>query len=496
MKNRLPRILVPMDFQACFPLVAFWVKRPVLLVLACMVAAIPLGLVVGPVAAGAVFCLATPLVALGLESRLTSRFLLPPFTSYCLWGALGLGIGVPLYSAGLGNEWARPYFLMQLVYLLTLPLAWAGYWLGGWRKAQSKIPKDEFDFLRGGPPSAPVLGLAWVAISYTLVLLAVRLNFGFLDQGYAFVQPPRWAMVLGLVPRLDLLGFFFLPLAFREARKAVKIMLGLMVLGVFLLAMVTGNRGTLLYPALFLFSGGYFFRIQNSKHWQKAALTFAFLAFAYVTVVLFFRANPAFGSAHTFAAKIQLFSQTVANPIPDGDWRGWMRPVGYSFFGVEDAKVYANVPRRIPLVGWDGFSAIPWTWIPSFFVPDKPLVLDADVVAGSVQDPPIPKMVGHGISLSADAYRRFGWWGVVPAVLAAFVAYGWLAGFLLTRSARNPAFQAGCLAFVITFFQSPPLGTLLTTWHTFAYNIPKNILALWLVCHLIQKISPAERRPC
>ena len=91
-----------------------------------------------------------------------------------------------------------------------------------------------------------------------------------------------------------------------------------------------------------------------------------------------------------------------------------------------DSLVYELTPSGIPHAKFDGFNAIPYTFVPTFIKRDKPILLDSNPLlwryTGVIDKP------GKAITLPADAYRRFGWFGV-PIFVAFFMwVYGVLCG--------------------------------------------------------------------
>jgi hypothetical protein len=159
---------------------------------------------------------------------------------------------------------------------------------------------------------------------------------------------------------------------------------------------------------------------------------------------------------------------------------------GYSFYGLEDAKVYALTPVPFPHAGFSGFRAIPLTWIPTTLVKNKPRLLDAEEVVGSYDTPP-GQAIGTTISLTADAYRRFGWIGIPLVVLIAFAIYGALARWMMTWWQHCSLFGWVLLLLTMTFFWSRPFWTILGTWWVFSYDTPKQLLATAAICWVVSK---------
>jgi hypothetical protein len=159
---------------------------------------------------------------------------------------------------------------------------------------------------------------------------------------------------------------------------------------------------------------------------------------------------------------------------------------GYSFFGLEDVQVYALTPSPVAHAGFSGFGAIPLTWIPTTLAKNKPRLLDAETIV-MTYGTPAGWATGLSISLTADAYRRFGWTGIPLVVLVAFGIYGAIIRWMLTWWQYGTLWGWALLFFTMTFFWSRPFGTILGTWWRFFYDTPKQLLATAVLCFLVSK---------
>lgn len=445
------------------------------------------GFFLGPVIGLGISCLGMPLFSLCLERKALDRLLVPPFTIHVFWGALGCGLGVPMLSLLDPPEWKDSYLKIQLVFLACLPVGWACYNLGGWRKVSAAaLPQAE----KSGGAGLTVLAWSWFLASCFLQLTRSSLGLDNRGAGNPSMQlgwdPFGLTFFLGIFPRLEFLGYFFVPFLWGVSKRTGKIIL-LLLLGLVLArSLLTGARGLVLYPTCFILLGAYFFRSRDTARFEKTALAIILGSLGVVVAILVYRTSPFYlpgnsGRPKPALADFRLVSQEQ------------IRLSGYSFHGVEDVKVYELFPKKIPLAGWENFRAILFTWVPSYFVRKKPVLLDGDRVAGSVQEPRLEKLSGHGISMAADSYRRFGWWGIFPTVAVAFFLYGCLVRWLLNRPRPGSLFSWGTLALAVGFFQGQPFGgSLLSTWHLFFYSLLKHLAVLWLGCLFLEWICRAR----
>jgi hypothetical protein len=152
---------------------------------------------------------------------------------------------------------------------------------------------------------------------------------------------------------------------------------------------------------------------------------------------------------------------------------------GLALLGVADYEVYPQTPELIPHAGWDGFNAVALVWFPTFFMPDKPNLIDGNYIMSQYLDYEIGRGTAATISLPADLFRRFGWLGVGVGMPLAFVAYGALSYFCYAVFLyRNFVIGTILVLYTASFFSSLPLQTLLTTWWNFAYDLPRHLIVL------------------
>lgn len=481
---------LPADFKTSFPILSWWVARPWAVLALAGMCGIFLGWIYGPIFGLAALCLSAPLMGMALERKVLGRILIPPFTAYCFWAGLGTGFGVPIVYFCDGERWLQPFVTVQAAFLFTLPLAAASYFLGGWRKVEEIKLIGEVSFCPGSAPG-PCLWLAWGWFLYSAFIQLVQVGVGLEDRSLANPiwspswNPYGWTFFLRIFPQAEFLGYTFAPFLWRAGTWKSRICLGLLLGVVLAMNFSTGARGLVIYPLMFLFLGAYLFRASSSPAYEKFLL--GLLALGVVGTWILYQSRVGGSSGKP------LLVERVKNltDIRPGSWKETrrVRAFGYSFLGVEDARVYARVPQEVPYVGWAGFRAILFTWVPSYFARHKPILLDGARAAGSVCDPPVRELRGHGLSLSADSFRRFGpvgWFVVIPLY---FLAYGCLARFLLRARPGQPALSLGFLVFCMGFFHSHPFCTVLTTWHSFAYNLPKHIVVLAAVCWIFNRMD-------
>lgn len=485
-------------FRACFPVLSWLVFRPQITGVLALTIALLLYRTMPLVSLG-VLCLWTVPVSLFLERRLLDRMLFPPFTAVVCWGALGAAVGVPvMYSSSYFAEFYRVYGVenwlpvleaVQGAYLFAFPFGWLGYSAGGFRRI-APIRGDGFLTGISVDTREKLLMLGWILFLITVVLLAAKSLTGVEDRSIPLLPEnlvraassgPR--LLLNLLPKFGMMGFVFVPILWKSHRARGRCVL-IVLLGIYsCFALASGSRGLFLYMVFFIFMGGYLFRQHDTPKFEISLLVIIAVGALLTSMLLAYRTSQDFTqtrSKDVLSRLTLLFKPSIyhnSSPSPESIYR-----FGFSLFGYDDAIIFALTPARIPRAGFDGMSAVVWTWIPTTVCPGKTPLLDAEHITGSYEVPPVDKRPGTNISLAADAYRRFGWLGIPPVVFAGFFLYGLACQWMISFWRKGTVFGWSLLVFSMMYFWSRPFGTLLGTWWSFFYDTPKHLLALYCVC--------------
>ena len=460
---------------------------------------------ISPLLALSPLCIWTAVMSFYLERRVIDRLLFPPFTAVTCWAALGTAIGIPIMNSqiqysermmGFGvQDWDLPMLTIQIVYLLSFPFAWIGYYYGGFRKVEHINYSSLFDGMTT-LMTKKLLVIGWVFFLISVFTLVIRVRAGLENKDQGVVNIHAYGafqmtlhLILSIAPKWSVLGFIFTPYLW-DVKGVVGKLIILLLLGLyFIVALTTGSRGYILYPCCLMLTGYYFFRRRDFWKTEALIVILAILALFTVFVIYAYRNTNEYRSAkgsdiikryHAFNNIEKNYKKSKLRPEAAFD-------LGYSFYGFEDVKVFALSPEPVSHTGFSGFKAIPLTWIPTTIVKNKPKLLDAEFVVESYNKEP-RNTNGLGISLTGDAYRRFGWIGIPVVVLIAFAIYGFIAHYILSWWRHGTLWGIILLCFSMTFFWCRPFGTVLGTWWAFFYDIPKQLLATGMLCFFVSKI--------
>jgi len=497
-----------LKFQNCFPGASAVIRRPGLTLLVAgglSFLAWPLGTVfmLAPL------CLWTLLGSLFLERRLLDALIFPPFTSTIFMPALGTGIGLPALVLLYGHpESVEAYSAVQFAHLFAFPCAWFGY------RATFGPVEDLVPGLDGSSASScPLLrpfALGWLALAILLFLTKVLLGWegrgaplpSLNPAGLFFFEP---AKLLNLFPLFIDAPFFFVRFLgsakFGTRQQAV---LGALLAAYFFAALGTGSRGDLIYPMLFILAGCFFFRVKDSVRFEKIGLCLLFCFLVIGWIGLNIRSFYLLQGIDSRRPDLRLFSlrEFIATPEPRGRHAA-VATFFTSLYPWYDSRVFARTPKEIPHAGWEGWQAILYTPVPHLLMPNKPSLFDMETIYQRYCSEAQlqyhahrgePAGSGSILSIQADAYRRFGWWGIAPVLAASYALFGILTRWMLTLGGGRSLFHWGLLAMVVTFIKGKPMVSLLTTWWSFAYFWPKHLIVLFLLCLTFQFLYPRRFR--
>jgi len=170
-----------------------------------------------------------------------------------------------------------------------------------------------------------------------------------------------------------------------------------------------------------------------------------------------------------------------------------LRLLSAAMVGVSDAVVYERTPGLIPHAGWERIESVLYTWLPSYFYREKQSLHDHNLI--------LRQYLGEyeknslAITLTADCYRRFGWWAPPLGITIAWFVYGLWHRFVGNRLAQRDPLLGIVLAIgSLTFLQMGAFSTVLGTWWIWMYDIPKNFGALLLFTYMVRIFYPFQNR--
>ncbi|MEB3244207.1 MAG: hypothetical protein VKO44_11300 [Cyanobacteriota bacterium] len=343
-------------------------------------------------------------------------------------------------------------------------------------------------------------------------------------QRQALQASPLAKLLVGtsLLPRLAPVGLLLVPLLWPRWRPWRRAAVGLLLAGWLALGLASGSRGQLFNVPLYLFVGCLLWRRVSWR--QAGAIALAGLVSGVVVAeaVRVHRegdlANAALrrqfepfqigrqllGTSHEFYALLR--SSDCAADLQEMLRRdpSLSRLLSAPPATLSVSETYHVVRlyqacgrRRLAQAGWTGFERLPAGLLPSTLVPVAPSLFDGQdkVEALSNSLGLRPGEISYGtLSLFADSWLRFRWWGValLPALIGVWLALA--QGLVLLQSARWPLLALLWQLLALSLIGGWINNTLLTMIWWLGWDLPKSALELALLAALARRWPAGSAR--
>lgn len=460
------------------PLLDFALRQPVVMANLVFGAAIFLGFFSLHYALG-ILVLLTGYMALYLERRYVSEWLVSPLFLCMIPHLLGNGLGIPLYIFGIGVMFDDALFQVQLNCLLSFAFVSVGYFLT--RGNHEVLPlRLDIPVLKV-PVLQPLIKVGWVLYLLCIFTAWAAAISGAGDRGFAgdftAENPFGWWSIFQAFRNSGGVGLLLFPLIFTNSRGLGRTFLSLTLLLHLALAFASGSRESFLAPLVLLGVGGYVFRGSRKFRLQTLALLFIPVALTAFYFILLFRNTQSFSDTRQTALADRISAVKQVGEVDLDPGANFYTTTGLQLLEVSDAVIYTATPSIVPYAGWENLDAVIWTWVPFFLYRDRPVLLDGNAVVsfytGAFNDRSSTK-----ISLEGDLYRRFGEVGVMAGAFTFGIIYGLYIRFVFQTMNFSSALMGivGYLLLLTYFRAGLKNQTMLTTWWQFAYDIPKNFI--------------------
>jgi hypothetical protein len=443
--------------------------------------------------AGALLCIAVGLFGLWIDRDCLNRWLMAPTVwpaSVCIFcGALG-----PLLmfttEPYLMRYLSASFFGMQLAISIGFTTFFIAY--ACVRPSMVRMPSFRSLVENNRSLSSTLIGACYVCLIFGVVMKFVGIVSGSADRGVggedAYYQVfGIWTYFIAF-QHLGTVGFILVPWAFLKSNFVFKFLIAGCVSFIILFDFLGGSRQGVIAPFV-LFTLGYYAFIGRPRFRLEhiILLSFPFLAFVFVFLDAF-RNTDAFqnNSLTDPLARIKAIGQ--AEEVSQEKDQSGLYVLGERFVGNIDYLVFELTPDVIPHAYFDNARSIMWMYIPSFFYPYKPVMLDGKLIA-QVYLGRLLIRTSIGTTLTGDVYRRFGWIGL-PLVMAIIGAlYGLYIRVIIHHLKRLNLFAISIwLCLSAYFLKDANLTVTAGIWHL-AYNIPKQAFMLFLVFCIVRYIN-------
>lgn len=426
--------------------------------------------------------LAYTLICYKIEKKILNQFLFGPLTLISIFQLLGVGLGLGLYSMGAEGSVQPEITTIQLALIIGYPFQILGYWIF-FRRVRFNLSISENIKQRLRKPGFFLLGFA---VIQTIVSIATGAwdRTGTDISGGGGLGP---AGVFTAFTLLSNLGYILFPLLLKNSSFRTKLSLWIILILTLGLGALTGSRGLVLFPIIYIFFGLWTFtRIKSAKIKQYLIIITIF-AFVLIPFLNNYRSGESFLSKRgsDIGGKLEALSQSFS-ASPTSSNTDSLEITGAALYGkMSDINIYRKTPILIPHAGWDNWEAILYVFIPKTIYPNKPSIFDGHAIAVSYRDSYSGGIAT--ISFNADLYRRFGWRGIIAGNLIFGLVYGFVISLFFNLYNRKP--NTLHLLFVLllfTFYVNT--GTVLVTFWTWLYVFPKYLIALYVIYILLNVV--------
>jgi hypothetical protein len=259
-----------------------------------------------------------------------------------------------------------------------------------------------------------------------------------------------------------------------------------LVAGVFtLLYVLTGGRGIILYPLLYLIFGLWLTPL------KPRLIRFFIVLFLVVSLILVsaidvYRGSPCFNrsSPLDILQRVKLFSRAIVQ-YNLTDPKSRIQIIGGAMYGGADPYLFVDPALAAPRAGFVRIERLWQTWLPTMVAPNKASLRDAHMIAAEITGKPRKQAENKqytsfsSVSFGGDLYWRGGWFWVVSGSLIFALFYRFISQFWYKLAEMSGLWDFFVLVFPATFLIVHPAGSLGETF--WLWDFPKYVALTTLI---------------
>lgn len=431
------------------------------------------------------------MMAVTIEREWFSLTSLPPLFVVVLAGSVRWGFGGALILAG-GEYPAASFYKVFSEHLYQVQLLWAIFStllvliFAIARKSQVKYVKNIFK-RRSDTNHQLVSKVALVAGVFTLLYVLTGVFSGTLDRSgvvYSYWVAKVWRAdsLFVMFLRLKDVFFFIAPLAISSTNNT-RLRVGVIVVLIASIgtAFLTGGRGIILYPLLYLIFGLWFTPLKP-RLMRILILLFLVISLALVPAIALYRSSDGFAKSSRFdiPQRVQLIYESIVN-YDSADLRSRIQDTGGALYACSDPYLFVDPALSAPRAGFVRINRLWQTWLPTMIAPNKASLRDAHMIAAEITGTPRIQSENQKytyfmcVSFVGDLYWRGGWFWVVSGSLVFSLFYRFMSQFWYRFAGLNGIWSLFVLVFPATFLIVYPAGSLGETFWLWLWDFPKYV---------------------
>lgn len=431
------------------------------------------------------------MMAATIERKWFSLTSLPPLFVVTLAGSIRWGFGGALILAGVEYP-ADSFFKVFSDHLYQAQLLWAIFStllvliFALARKSQVKYVKNIFK-RRSDTNHQLVSNVALATGAFTLLYVVTGVFSGTLDRSgviynYWVAKVWRADSLFVIFLRLKDVFFFIAPLAISSTNNT-RLRLGLIVVLIASIgaAFLTGGRGIILYPLLYLIFGLWLTPLKP-RLIRFFIVLFLAVSLFLVSAIDVYRGYPDFNrsSPLDITQRVKLFSRAIVQ-YNLTDLRARIQIIGVAMYGGADPYLFAEPALSAPRAGFVRIERLWQTWLPTMVAPNKASLRDAHMIAAEITGTPRKQAENKqytsfsSVTFGGDLYWRGGWFWVVSGSLIFALFYRFISQFWYKLAGMSGLWNIFVLVFPATFLIMYPVGSLGETFWLWLWDFPKYV---------------------
>ena len=431
------------------------------------------------------------MMAATIERKWFSLTSLPPLFVVTLAGSVRWGFGGALILAGVEYP-ADSFYKVFSEHLYQAQLLWAIFStllvliFALARKSQVKYVKDIFK-RRSDTNHQLVSNVALATGAFTLLYVVTGVFSGTLDRSgviynYWVAKVWRADSLFVIFLRLKDVFFFIAPLAISSTNN-MRLRLGLIVVLIASIgaAFLTGGRGIILYPLLYLIFGLWLTPLKP-RLIRFFIVLFLAVSLFLVSAIDVYRGYPDFNrsSPLDITQRVKLFSRAIVQ-YNLTDLKARIQIIGVAMYGGADPYLFVEPALSAPRAGFVRIERLWQTWLPTMVAPNKASLRDAHMIAAEITGTPRKQAENKqytsfsSVSFGGDLYWRGGWFWVVSGSLIFALFYRFISQFWYKLAGMSGLWNIFVLVFPATFLIMYPVGSLGETFWLWLWDFPKYV---------------------
>ena len=445
-----------------------------------------------------------------MDKKQLNYLVLTPLISLSIFNFIKYGLGPYLITLDSNYSSVDDILQIQIVTVLFFPFQVLGYKALSFNQPRIKLTNITADKISSF--YFKLKKICWFCLVFVLFSFLAGYATGSLnraiDASDAVANGPSFNFMtlfvtFGAFTTTLYITSFLCPLILSLGSRQEKKFFACLISLIFILSLLTGTRGFIVYPMIYYVAGSWFFRSAqkstcnynqtnslrtnpsfNPKKFKIVLIFLIPIIFILIYTMNSFRSNDKLSSIEftDLSGRLSVFLESqkqVTDVFSGEESNSFLVTTGKALVTtLNDNLVYTKTPSLIPYAGWDGIDAVLYVWVPKLIFPSKPSLNDGMTVVLSYRNNVFTGGLAT-ISFYADLYRRFGWIGVA---LGNFI-FGCFYGFLSTRLFLNfnRKKNAMSLILILILISFSPHKTLLRTFQIWLFDFPKYVIFFFFI---------------